>query len=170
MPKLAASKHCHPDQQAIPVTAANAAGKALLATTLQTMAGSAAAEGVVQAQTIANLAAQHVQLQQQLAEVQQTTAVLKVAAQLEQRLADFDAYMAAGMLHSRNVCMAAMRLLVAPPGYCKQQSSVLAGRGEGSCGMRLTCYKRLHSQPGELRDGLHKLAIVRQPWCNSMSC
>eukprot|EP00891_Asterochloris_glomerata_P009601 jgi/Astpho2/9601/fgenesh1_pg.00146_%23_40_t len=93
------------------------------------MAGSAAAEGVVQAQTIANLAAQHVQLQQQLAEVQQTTAVLKVAAQLEQRLADFDAYMAAGMLHSRNVCMAAMRLLVAPPGYCKQQSSVLAGRG-----------------------------------------
>ena len=60
------------------------------------MAAPAATEGVVQAQTIANLAAQHIQLQQQLAEVQQTTAALKVAAQLEQRLADFDAHMAAG--------------------------------------------------------------------------
>ena len=62
------------------------------------MAGPAATEGVVQAQTIANLAAQHIQLQQQLAEVQQTMAALTVAAQLEQRLADFDAHMAAGKL------------------------------------------------------------------------
>ena len=80
------------------------AGKALLATTLQTMAGPGATEGVVQAQTIANLAAQHIQLQQQLAEVQQTTAALKVAAQLEQRVADFDAHMAAGKMLFKRLC------------------------------------------------------------------
>ena len=99
-PQSIVTQHNRPCMSQLPM----AAGKALLATTLQTMAGPATTEGVLQAQTIANLAAQHIQLQQQLAEVQQTTAALKVAAQLEQRLADFDAHMAAGKMLFRRLC------------------------------------------------------------------
>ena len=105
----------------------------MLATTLQTMAGPAATEGVVQAQTIANLADQHIQLQQQLAEVQQTMAALKVASQLEQRLADFDAHMAAGKLLSW-------------PGEIEAPGQVA-----------MICFK---GRPGALRDGLQ--AVKRE--------
>ena len=150
------------------VLAANAAGKALLATTLQTMAGPAATEGVVQAQSIANLAAQHIQLQQQLAEVQQTTAALKVAAQLEQRLADFDAHMAAGKMLPSIVRVAAMRLLETLLMYHKQQSSVLAGSGQGSCGTRLSCCERLQCRPGALRVGLQ--AVKREAAMTNLNC